>query len=804
MKTFRWFGFFILLVLLTSCSPIVRAEQEQIIQTTALEARQSTGQTFTSAYDGLTGIEIYLVPSGQQLGGEMRLELHSSPIVQKDVSQSTLSLSKVIEPGYYRFNFPKNSRSGLEDYYFSLELDAGRVELGSAYGDAYLDGSQYADGQPVDGQLAFRLVYDPVQLLIGLFREGFSWLGILIASGFLFFLPGWALLSWIMVDWADRSWLEKAALSAGVSVALYPILFLWARIFHFQLGAVFAWGPPVIGLLHIIWKNRESRLRFPKLAPLSNNFMSNAVAVILLAMIVFIRMWVVRELHIPLWGDSYQHTVMAQLIVENRGLFDNWLPYANLYSLTYHFGFHSLAAVFHWITGIATPQATLWTGQILNVLAVIAIVPLALKCKRSPWVPAVVLLVAGLFSQMPMFYTNWGRYTQLAGQVILPIAVWLVWEMAEKLPGALKNWVLLAVVWAGLALTHYRVFLIGGLFLLVLLVFLNNQLFSIRRYSRFAITGIMGVILLLPWLFKGYTSGIVTDVVTKLSTPVASISQDIQDYNAIGQLSVYAPVWLWILALLSLGFLLWMRNQKALVLTTWAAFSLLACNPSWLNLPGDGIISNFALFIFAYFWLAILISTNIGHIIETLMSSSLPKPILQVSLFVLLLVVGVVHLPIRQADVQLKTYQLFTRADERAARWIQQNTPEDSTFLVNFMFAYGDSLVVGTDGGWWLPLVTRRKTTVPPLTYGVETGPISDYVRWINILPSEIKDKSLLHPDVISLIREREITHLYIGQRQGSVNYSGPELLDPEKIRQSPDFRLVYHQDRVWIFSFQP
>jgi hypothetical protein len=218
-------------------------------------------------------------------------------------------------------------------------------------------------------------------------------------------------------------------------------------------------------------------------------------------------------------------------------------------------------------------------------------------------------------------------------------------------------------------------------------------------------------------------------------------------------------------------------------------------------LPGDGIISNFALFIFAYFWLAILISTNIGHIIETLMSSSLPKPILQVSLFVLLLVVGVVHLPIRQADVQLKTYQLFTRADERAARWIQQNTPEDSTFLVNFMFAYGDSLVVGTDGGWWLPLVTRRKTTVPPLTYGMETGPFTDYGEWINYLLAEVNTKGILDPEVLSLLVERGVTHVYIGQRHGIVNYGGTNTLNPEVIKQNPNFQLIYNMDRVWIFK---
>ncbi|NLJ49476.1 MAG: hypothetical protein GX428_07820, partial [Candidatus Atribacteria bacterium] len=130
-----------------------------------------------------------------------------------------------------------------------------------------------------------------------------------------------------------------------------------------------------------------------------------------------------------------------------------------------------------------------------------------------------------------------------------------------------------------------------------------------------------------------------------------------------------------------------------------------------------------------------------------------------------------------------------------------QNTPEDSTFLVNFMFAYGDSLVVGTDGGWWLPLVTRRKTTVPPLTYGMETGLFTDYKEWINYLPAEVNTKGILDPEVLSLLGERGVTHVYIGQRHGIVNYGGPSTLNPEVIKQDPNFQLVYNMDRVWIFK---
>ena len=86
----------------------------------------------------------------------------------------------------------------------------------------------------------------------------------------------------------------------------------------------------------------------------------------ILVLIAGTRFWAVRRLAAPMWGDAYQHTMIAQLLVDHGGLFNSWAPYASLQSFTYHFGFHSAVAVFHWVTSLSLPQATLWTGQILT------------------------------------------------------------------------------------------------------------------------------------------------------------------------------------------------------------------------------------------------------------------------------------------------------------------------------------------------------------------------------------------------------------------------------------------------------
>jgi len=51
------------------------------------------------------------------------------------------------------------------------------------------------------------------------------------------------------------------------------------------------------------------------------------------------------------------------------------------------------------------------------------------------------------------------------------------------------------------------------------------------------------------------------------------------------------------------------------------------------------------------------------------------------------------------------------------------------------------------------------------------------------------------------MLRQRHIRYVYIGQQQGSVNYSGLGRLNPYDILNSNDFRLLYHRDRVWIFE---
>jgi hypothetical protein len=157
----------------------------------------------------------------------------------------------------------------------------------------------------------------------------------------------------------------------------------------------------------------------------------------------------------------------------------------------------------------------------------------------------------------------------------------------------------------------------------------------------------------------------------------------------------------------------------------------------------------------------------------------------------------------RMANLDVQQHALVTRPDIRAAAWIRENTAANSRFLINSFFAFGGGAVVGSDGGWWLPVLAERQVSVPPLNYASELSPESDLRQRVQDLGNLVQ-RDLDDPEVVDLLRREGITHIYVGQRQGRVNYGGEFVLSPAELAQSEHYTTVYHQDRVWILALKP
>jgi len=134
-------------------------------------------------------------------------------------------------------------------------------------------------------------------------------------------------------------------------------------------------------------------------------------------------------------------------------------------------------------------------------------------------------------------------------------------------------------------------------------------------------------------------------------------------------------------------------------------------------------------------------------------------------------------------------------------QWIEANTSTEAKFLVNSFLAFGDTSPVGSDGGWWLPLLAGRANTAPPLTYGLERASDPDYPVKVAEFARQVQGADLDDPQVRILLREQGVTHVYIGEQGGHVNYDGDDVLDANVLLESPYYRMVYYQGKVWIFE---
>lgn len=791
----------ILLLFASGCSDLVDKDQARTdggIEA-VLDPIHTVGQTFVARHGGLHGIAIWLEaqPSSR---GELEFHLRVDPETEQDLITATLPLAEVKTPGFYRISFSPLRDSHSRYYYGFLKMEgSGRVEVGTGPGGAYLDGALYSDHQPQNAQMSFRLAYAPRWVLWELGQASVHGLGLLAVSGLLYVLPGWALLAWL---WPARlSWAETLGISAGVSLAVYPILLLWTDLVGLHLGSLYAWLPVVGGIAVLIWRYRAWRPRAGWKSVEqwlhSHAFWPDVTLLVVMGIVFAVRLIVVRTLDAPMWGDSYQHTMITQLLVDNGGLFDSWEPYAPLTSFTYHFGFHSAMAALHWLTAMAMHKAILWGSQVLNGLAVVALYPLGLRISGNRWGGVGAVLVAGLLCPMPMTYVNWGRYTQLAGQVILPAAVLISWRAFESQN---RNWHLTALSWltvGGLALTHYRVLIFYVVFVMAWAALsLSRKIWHQTMTQVIAVNG-GAVLLFLPWFIHISGGGILRNFRRQLSTAPSQASTFTQQYNAIGDLTRYMGPALWLLLIAAVALGLWRRKRDVLLVATWWFLLFIATNPGLLRLPGSGAITNFALFVAIYILAGVLIGYA-GDVVMSSLRSWRPAGFLA-----LLLVVGIGlrGAEARIGDVRTASHAMITRPDLRAMAWIQENTPEDARFLVNSFSAYGGSVVVGSDGGWWLPLLAHRANTVPPLNYGTEQGQDPRYRELVNEVTAQIKQVEIDSPTMLKLLKERGVTYVYIGQQQGRVNYGGPHVLDPEAMKRSEPYWPVYHHDRVWVFE---
>lgn len=634
-------------------------------------------------------------------------------------------------------------------------------------------------------------------------------------------IPGamllWAAAADRLDDRGDSA--TAAALAVALSLSLSPIVWILATWLSFRLTATVVSIGLLIALVIdaalIIALIARIVQRRPTSTERRNSWWWRLPVVALIAIVVvglIARLVAVQHLAYPVWVDSPHHDLVAQLLAEAGRVPEDYGTLMPVSAFTYHFGFHTLAVAYAWLTGLERSDAILLLGQVLNALMPLSAYAFALWTTRRSWVAVGAAAIVGLVSLFPGYYVSWGRYTQLTGLVILGPLLGLLAASSDH-PGwdrrAAGQSVWIGVLAAGLVYAHYRVLAFALTFALALIVVSRRLPWRIWLASS-------GIALVLtgPWLWRL----VQVWIAPRLSDPGSYLAA--VGYNDFpwqyfnGNLE---RAW-WALAAVGVLVGLVRRERAIWLVAVWTALT-----SAILNVPGAGswVVNNnsWAISVFlpgsvaagyaleqlgrlcGWLWQKGARESQPADAFElpppperTLLSRfGRPLAVGTATVLAALVTTGLgLGIPAQASIVNSRT-TLALPADRVAMAWLRDTLPADSVVVVNSWY-WQDGLWSASDGGIWIWTQAGLRTTTPPADYyydPVWARQINDWnARWAKV-------EDMGSPEALALLREAGATHLYLGAVPGRVT--------PEMLAAAPDvYKPLYDRDGVHVYAIEP
>ncbi len=777
--------------------------------TPPLEEGHSVGQTFYTRRAGFKAIEVLVAvyPSEAAAAPDARLVLTLERLDEPNSQPVRVSIPAggLTNDQRVRLGFAPLADSRGATYRATLTSErALQVGFRHTSSESYAYGALLLDGQEQPGDLVLTTLYDYhltdalAQAGRLLWREADYTLALLL----LLVLPGLALALTLHDRVYDLgTWL---ALIMGLSMAFWPLLLLWVTVLRLPLTGGHVWA--VVALLGLLAIYRMAKLRLAG-EPLvhiergqgPSGWLPQAALLAILFVSLSTRLLQARELFVPAWVDSMHHTVITQLVADAGAVPTSYEPHMPVQDFHYHFGFHALAAMLMRLGGLSADRAVLLLGQVLNALAVLAAYLLGRWLAGSRWAGVLAALVAGALASFPAYYVSWGRYTQLTGLLLLPAACFLA---AELLDGERSTglWTCAAGLAAGLFLTHYRVLLFYLLFWPPYLTLVLMR----ERGARVAWRDALRTSLLLGGLALWASAPWVARMAMRVLPQVGSLYGGWASPEGYGDFPAGLLDLGWGRALLYLAGAgaVWglLRGRgEILLLAAWTALWFLAANLHLVGLRDIWLLHNSAVVIALWLPESALGAWLVADLLQWL-QRGLERLIPRVhwrEVAASFLLVATLALAgwgsWRMIDIINPVTVLVNEDDVRAMAWAEENTSPDALFLINTRVWQGD-LRVGSDGGWWLPLLANRRTTLPCVLY-YQGSP--DYVASVRELAQSVEQAaSLDDPALIEQLRRAGVTHVFVGERGGR--------LMPQDLDASPHYQLLYGSGPSRIYAFVP
>jgi len=762
--------------LLSGCSPFVDRDQMVVASGITLkwEAGHTIGQTFVARHGGLSGIEIYLKPGS----GESALILHlrESPLHKVDLRTAQITLPPGSPEGFYRFSFSPIRNSHTRYYYAFLEQkETGQIIIPAAGLETYADGTLYYDHKPQAYQAAFRLVYDPIYITLDLLLAIISWIiyGIIVLQ--ILFLSGYGLVR----GWCNEKGLDFTStliLSAASALGFWMVILVWVDVLGIRFNRtsvrLIAAASVLMGLAYWIrdrhfWRRRTYWLGEDLWATL-------AVWIAVLAALG-LRLFVGRGMVMLPGSDTYHHTLIVQLFEEQGGIPRSYEPYAPLLSFSYHFGFHSIVALFRWLFETDLLSTTKVVALVLNG-AIAATAGFASESlTRSRWSNFITSVLVGLVMVSPFALLRWGRFTQTTGMFFLPLGV-LIALTGRELSN--RIWPIFIIV--GMGLSHTRVTFFW--LLLVMLVFFRqiwiNGWSEVKPWVRM---GGISLALALPWLLRViWVHWDPQDM--RITYPMLYGYHDLRRLEEI--VLLFPTNWLVVIGGIGLAMVALLSGRFGMhVLIGWIFFliggaTIIARIGIWVwDIPTTILSLSIPL--------AVLVGVSgdvVGKIPQgrvRLMGRAILITILGQGILL-----GVLHLP-----RLIYTGRFYLRpGDLIVMQWIRENVPENALFLVDAVeFDWSPGWMVGIDAGYWIPLLTRRVTVLPPMIYSIEWAS-SSLSQNLSVVYDITKNLRGGHKNLCENFKKSKITHILSFNNRFNYISIGCVV-------------VLYDQDRVRIFE---
>ena len=605
-------------------------------------------------------------------------------------------------------------------------------------------------------------------------------------------LPGAALLRLLRPRDVGVDRATTVASAAALGLAFWPLLFLWTSFtpIHWNSWLVRA----VVGAAAAVAFFRKEPLRFVRRITLSE-----LLLILILIVTVWTRLRTIDGVVLPPWVDSVHHTMLVRLFVDRGTVPADYEPFIHGASAFYHWGYHAITSAVCWFSGRTEPFdiafVVLSFGQFLNALTPLFVYSAARSLTRSSTAAVIDAALASLVSYYPAYYVSWGRYTHLAGVLLLLSWITMAARARRLTP---RSVVTLAIVAAALALVHVRLAFFAVMLTLVLI---GASILRKRRPTALLAGGAVALAFACPWLIQLMRTDIVASALVPseadarwrspaevrenllwvphtaelLSVATAGLS----GIANIGPLSIATRVLsgLWWIAILFAATRR-RRRTKALMhtvalLLAWVVLTLFVLNGTRMQFA-----TNTSAAITAFVPICIAAGALIAWFVSVMLARW-RRAILMI-VVAIAVAVGLATL----SDVINPATIIASPADIAALRWIRTALPASSGVIGRVRPWYGGAFI-GVDGAYWSSVLTDRRSLPPPTLYGWSGTPQSRaetelfLARWQDEYPFATAAS-------VDEARRLGVTHVYFGR--GTPPEAAPRV-----------GRIVYARDGIEI-----